>query len=462
MAQQANDIGLLDERQIREIWAALGSRNVPLDDLLQLLVRREYMTNYQVERIVKGERSGFFFGPYKVLYLVGMGTFARVFRAVHAKTGAVMAIKALRTRYSENQPQYSQFLREGRVGCTLRHPNIVPIFDVVSQGKHHFLVMEFVEGWNLQNFVKIRKKVDPRQAVKLMIEMTEGLRYAFEHGLTHRDLKLNNVLVSSSGQAKLVDFGLAADGRTPRRRRPGRPAEHADDRLCGLGAGDRRPQGRHPQRHLLPRLHLLSHADRPGALSETKDRLQRLSKQRFLEVTPIQQRRSVAAALGDARGQQGDDARPQPSLPIALGALGRPAHRRNATGCGECRRAGVGHGRGRRSAEKQASVMVVESNQHMQDVFRDAFKKAGYRVLVTSDPVRAVARLPSGRHGRRLRPLFRPGNRRVGAGVVQPTRRGPEDEVCPRDLAFGRAAAGVGEGCRRLPPIARSFPCPSR
>ena len=76
VAQRALDLGLLDDRQLREIWANLGSRNVPVNDLLQLLVRREFMTNYQVERLVKGERSGFFFGDYKVLYLVGAGTFA--------------------------------------------------------------------------------------------------------------------------------------------------------------------------------------------------------------------------------------------------------------------------------------------------------------------------------------------------------------------------------------------------
>ena len=92
----------------------------------------------------------------------------------------------------------------------LRHPNIVPIYDVASDGRSHYLVMEFIEGWNLRDLVKIRTKIEPLQATQLMMEMVEGLRYAFEQGLTHRDLKLNNVLVTSSGQAKLVDFGLAA------------------------------------------------------------------------------------------------------------------------------------------------------------------------------------------------------------------------------------------------------------
>jgi serine/threonine-protein kinase len=210
VAQRAFDLGLLDERQLQAVWGLLGTRNAPLSDLLQLLVRREYLTNYQVERLVKGERSGFFYGDYKVLYLVGSGTFARVYRAVHRRTGETVAIKALRNRYSENPAQYGLFVREGRLGIALRHPNIVPIYEVVSEGRTHFLVMEFIEGWNLRDIVKVRKQIDPLQATSLMIDMAEGLRYAFAHGLTHRDLKLNNVLVSSGGQAKLVDFGLAA------------------------------------------------------------------------------------------------------------------------------------------------------------------------------------------------------------------------------------------------------------
>ena len=93
-----------------------------------------------------------------MLYAVGAGTFARVFRAVHHQTGKVVAIKVFRKRYSDKPEQTAQFLREGRLGITLRHPNIVPIYDVISEGRTHFLVMEFVEGWNLRDLVKIREQ----------------------------------------------------------------------------------------------------------------------------------------------------------------------------------------------------------------------------------------------------------------------------------------------------------------
>ena len=203
--QRALDRELLNERQFQEVWASVGTRLAPVEDVKKQLLRGEYMTNYQIERLAKGERSGFFYGPYKVLYAVGSGTFARVFRAVHRQTGEIVALKVLRKRYSdpdkpEQAAQAAQFIREGKLGLMLRHPNIVPIYDVASDGRSHYLVMEFVEGWNLRDLVKIRTKIEPLQATQLMMGMVEGLRYAFEQGLTHRDLKLNNVLVTTSWQ----------------------------------------------------------------------------------------------------------------------------------------------------------------------------------------------------------------------------------------------------------------------
>ena len=267
LMQRALDYELLNERQFQEVWAAVGSRTAPVEDVKKQLLRGEYMTNYQLERLAKGERSGFFYGPYKVLYFVGEGTFARVFRAVHRQTGEIVALKVLRKR-SRPRPRkpdlvakaalIPQFMREGKLGLMLRHPNIVPIYEVASEGKSPYLVMEFVEGWNLRDLVRIRTKIEPLQATQLMMGMVEGLRYAFEHGLTHRDLKLNNVLVIEllAGQARR--FRAGGLGRQLRRRAGRRHAQHPHHRLCGPGTGHGRAQGRYPQRHLLHGLHLLS------------------------------------------------------------------------------------------------------------------------------------------------------------------------------------------------------------
>jgi len=260
--------------------------------------------------------------------------------------------------------------------------------------------MDFVEGWNLQTFVRIRKRVAPLQATKLMMDMTEGLRYAFEHGLTHRDLKLNNALVASDGQAKLVDFGLAALDETI-----------ADDALAEMpnartvdyaalerATGVRKDDTRSDIYFLGCIFYHMLTGQAP--LSDTRDRLQRLSKQRFLDVIPIQNVDPAlphwvtmvvnkAMSLDPSRRYQSPSAM-LTDLHIALAQLSS-SEAAGGTPTAASLTAAQG-GPPQDPRHRQYSIMVVESNPKMQDVLRDGFKRAGYRVLVTSDPARAVSR----------------------------------------------------------------------
>ena len=400
IAQRAVNLGLLDERQLRDVWASFGRHNVALQDFLQTLVRREFMTNYQVERLVKGERSGFFFGDYRVLYLVGSGSFSRVYRAVHRKTGKVVALKVLRNRFSENPTQAKQFIREGRVGCKLRHPNIVPIYDVSSSKKTHFLVMEFVEGRNLREFVKIRQKLHPVEATRLMMGITDGLRYAFKHGVTHRDLKMSNILISSRGEAKLVDFGLAAIDDTltddaladlPNTR----TVDYAAlERATGVRKDDTRSDI-----YFLGCIYYNMLSGQPP-LAETRDRVQRLSGRRFLDVVPVHKADpSIPSCVTVVvnKAMMLDAGKRYQSAAAMLSDL-RTAERRLAEEPDDANENGGAGGSNRQGdnpklakiADTGRSVIVVESDGHMQDIFRKGFKRAGYRVLVTADPVRAI------------------------------------------------------------------------
>ena len=408
VAQHAFDLGLVDERQLQETWATFGTRDVPVDDFLQLLVRRGFMTNYQVERLMRAEQTGFFFGDYKVLYLIGAGTFARVYRAVCQKSGQVVALKVLRHRYSENPVQYGLFAREGTVGCSLRHHNIVPIYEVYSHGKTHFLVMEFVEGRNLREFVKVRGKVEPAEATKLMSDIVAGLHYAFENGITHRDLKMSNVLISSRREAKLVDFGLAAMDETLANNDL---ADMPNTRTIDYAALERvtnvRRDDTRSDIYFLGCIyyHMLTGM---APLSETRERLKRLSRQRFLNVTPIRKLYSdlpdsVALVVNKAMMLNPEHRYQSPSAMLSDLAI---ATQRIAEGpvtvgdradnsvpvAGGAILANHEPDLGEYPAEEHHSVMVVESNSKMQDVFRDGLKRAGYRVLLTSDPTRALGR----------------------------------------------------------------------
>lgn len=409
IAQRAFDHDLLNDRQLQEIWGEFGRRNVPVDEFIQLLLRRELLTNFQLDRLLRGERAGYFYGDYKVLYMVSGGSFARVYRAVHKDSGVVRAVKVLRKRYSDNPEQTEHFIREGQVGITLRHPNIVPIYEVFSKGFTHFLVMEFVEGGNLREFLKFRKRIDPVEATRLMIDVTSGMRYAAEHGVSHRDLKLTNILVSSKGQAKLVDFGLAATDSSVADEALGDQLNQRTIDYAGLerATGVRKDDPRSDV-YFLGCIYYHMLMGRPP-LQETRDRIQRLSKSRYQEVVPIHQAdpslpRAVTMVVNQA--MQLDPDRRYQSAAQMLVDLNIAAERLAAgdTSSGDPDEGADGQDQGRWQAERERiaaslltdsqrrSVMFVESETRMQDLIRDALKKAGYRTLVQASPQRAVER----------------------------------------------------------------------
>jgi len=401
LGQRIADSGLLDARQLETVWSELGSREITLEQFTSLLLRRELLTNYQLDRLLKGERGGYFYNDYRVLYLIGTGTFARVYRSVHRGTGKVVAVKVLRKRFREDQAATDQFLRVGQLGVQLRHPNIVPIYEVSAQPSP-YLVMEFVEGRNLREFAKIRKKLDPIESLKLAIDIISGLAYAAEKGMAHRDLKMSNVLVTSRGRAKLVDFGLASlqtkddDFTNPR------TIDYAGlERASGVRNNDPRSD------LFFAGCILYNMVTGVPPLAETRDRIQRLSVQRYqniksvLSVAPELPRR-LASFIGRSLELNPDRrfSTPQEMLDEAKRVLVRIEA--GDTGDNEqTDGAAAGGPSVIKDVPKELeglskTVMIVESKMEMQDLLRDKLKKYGYRVLVFSDPNRALGRFQDG------------------------------------------------------------------
>jgi serine/threonine-protein kinase len=396
LADRAYNLGLLSERQIQSVWAELASRDVSADEYMKVCVRRELLTNYQVERLTRDEKTGFFFGDYKVLYYMGAGSFARVYRAVHKNSQQVVALKVLRRRFSDSASQYGQFIREGELGRNLRHRNIVPIYEVYSRAGTHFLVMEFVEGNNLRDFVRLRGKVDFDTATRLASDIAAGLEYAFVKGLTHRDLKLTNVLVSSKGEAKLVDFGLAAiekglSGDAWVQMPNARTIDYAAlERATGVHKDDTRSDI-----YFLGCIyyHMLTGK---APLSETRDRAKRLSRQRLEEIVPIQQTDpsipgSIAYVVHKAMDLDPDRRYQKPKYMLVDLEKVR-IKLEDGTADDDSFDLGP-EVPAIAEPESQQSLMVVEANPQVQDQFRKVLREAGYRVLLTSDPRRAVERL---------------------------------------------------------------------
>jgi serine/threonine-protein kinase len=394
-AQRALHLNLIDERQLELVWSRCGTHEVPQDEFCNLLVRQELLTNYQVERLLRGERTGFFYGDYKVLYLVGTGSFARVYRAVHQETGQVVAVKVLRKRYSEKPLETDKFMREGRMGATLSHPHIVPIYGVHNDRRTFFLVMAFVEGQSLREFLKIRKKIEPVEATEFMAGVMSGLAYAAEKGITHRDMKLSNVLISSDGQPQLVDFGLAAMTSGPGDPEGGfsntRTIDYAGlEKLTGVRKDD-------PRSDIYFAgciyYHMLCGVP---PLPDTRDRLQRMNISRFREVVPISQREPGLPSHVDnivTKAMELDVAKRYASpvemlvdLQKAVKAIEKDREKEWQA----------------KHAEKlegnSLRVLLVESTTSVQNALRAELKKHGYRVLVIEDPERSFQRFVDDPH----------------------------------------------------------------
>jgi serine/threonine protein kinase len=401
LGQRIADSGLLEARQLETVWSELGSREVTIEQLTGLLLRRELLTNYQLDRLLKGERGGYFYNDYRVLYLIGTGTFARVYRSVHRVSGKVVAVKVLRKRFREDTAATDQFLREGQLGVNLKHLNIVPIYEVSSQPSP-YLVMEFVEGRNLREFAKIRKKIDPVESLKLAIDILAGLAYAAEKGMAHRDLKMSNVLVTSRGRAKLVDFGLASlqtkddDFTNPR------TIDYAGlERASGVRNNDPRSD------LFFAGCILYNMVAGVPPLAETRDRISRLSVQRYQNIKPVLELapevpRRLATFIGRALELNADRrfSTPQEMLDEAKRVLVRLEA--GDTGDNE---PVPDPASGGPSLVKELpteleglskTIMIVESKIEMQDLLREKLKKYGYRVLVFSDPDRALNRFQDG------------------------------------------------------------------
>ena len=401
LAHFAYDLQLIDERQLDQLRSELGSLSGTSDDFRRAALRRELLTNYQIDRMLKKERAGYFYGDYKVLYLIGQGTFARVYRATHKKTSKVYAVKVLRKRFRDDAAQMELFLREGEVGLLLRHPNIVPVYEVNTDPASPYFVMDFVEGQNLREFVKVRKKLDVPDATRLMIDVMSGLAYAAQQGIFHRDLKLSNVLVTSRGTARIVDFGLygtrASDdsaGETPN----ARTIDYvALERTTGVKKND-------PRSDLFFAGAMLYHMlCGVPPLPEAKERSQRLSATRYREIKSILEidsalPRSVASVVSRAMELAVERRYQNPAEMLAdLQAAQRKMDSTEGADAGPAAPPiiAVTPTPPQPTVEQEGanhSVMIVESHTELQNLLRDKLKKHGYRVLVISDPQRALDR----------------------------------------------------------------------
>jgi serine/threonine protein kinase len=385
--QLAVKAGLITQEQLREGLEEareLCAKQVPDLPLLQrILERKDYLTSFQSSKLLKGDTAGYFLGGYRLLYRISSGSFGRVFRADDPRTGRVVAIKVLRRRWSEDQQRIDLFIREGKVGLTLKHPNIVEVL-AISQDpatRQYFIVMEFVEGGNLREILRGRKILSVVESLRILEDAASGLAYAYSRGITHRDIKLTNLLISSKGEAKLTDFGLAqmfAGMSANEDEHVDRTVDYAGlEKTTGVKSGDVRSDiyflgcvfsemvtGRAP-------------------LVVTRDRNLRMSRRRFEEVDPV---------------RPGEIEAPPSVYQLVESMMALNPQRRFQTpsqlvDAVKAIRREVGSDQVQTSSQPgPRSLFIAESDERLQEVLREKFKELGFRVLTAKDPALALAR----------------------------------------------------------------------
>jgi serine/threonine protein kinase len=147
---------------------------------------------------------------YRLIEPIGEGGMATVYRALDTRLGRTVAIKILHPEYSRDRPFIQRFQQEAEFAASLgAHPNIVAIYDIGEDGRLHFIVMELIDGRTLKDLIRERAPFAVAEAFGIGSQVASALDFAHKRGLVHRDVKPQNIMVTSDGTAKVTDFGIA-------------------------------------------------------------------------------------------------------------------------------------------------------------------------------------------------------------------------------------------------------------
>ncbi|MGF1579175.1 MAG: serine/threonine protein kinase [Gemmataceae bacterium] len=218
--QHLQKSGIFTPQQFQAVCKDIPS-NADAKAIAQSLIKSKKLTRFQAELLLAGKTKGFVVGQYVIQYLVGKGGLGRVYKALQRTMNRAVALKVLHPELiqSDDSEQTKKardlFHREVLAAGKLHHPNIATAFDANITGNRVYLVMEFVDGLNLEQLVRKKGALRTSLACEIIRQASAALQCAFEKGMLHRDIKPANILVQK-GQTggsgvcvKVVDFGLA-------------------------------------------------------------------------------------------------------------------------------------------------------------------------------------------------------------------------------------------------------------
>lgn len=155
------------------------------------------------------EEGKFVADRYEILAKVGAGGMSDVYKAKDHVLGRFVAIKVLKQEFAEDVNFVTKFRTEAQSAAGLEHPNIVNIYDVGSEEGFHFIVMEYVEGITLKTYIEKKRQLSYKEAISIAIQVGRGIEAAHNKNIVHRDIKPQNIMISTEGKVKVTDFGIA-------------------------------------------------------------------------------------------------------------------------------------------------------------------------------------------------------------------------------------------------------------
>src|SRR6266487_3768217 len=164
------------------------------------------MNGDMINRVIKDR--------YKLIDERGRGSFATVYVARDTKDNRIYAVKVMHVELSNDGDLLARFQREAHILLNLSDPHIVRIVDYGEDSSMHFIVMDYIDGQNLKYHTLTHGPLEPSRALNYAQQIAEGLDTAFKHGVVHRDIKPQNILINTKGVVKITDFGLARSRET--------------------------------------------------------------------------------------------------------------------------------------------------------------------------------------------------------------------------------------------------------
>ncbi len=146
---------------------------------------------------------------YEILGKIGTGGMADVYKAKDHKLNRFVAVKVLKPEFREDTTFIRKFRSEAQAAAVLAHPNIVNVYDVGDDNGVYYIVMELIEGITLKEYISKKGKLSVKEATSIAIQVSMGLEAAHSHGIVHRDVKPQNIIISMDGKVKVTDFGIA-------------------------------------------------------------------------------------------------------------------------------------------------------------------------------------------------------------------------------------------------------------